>query len=147
MTLNSAEQREHTQLQQQIAAYRKRHDQFAEVIANAQQTVEQLAVDKQAKLKALPDANDPLKAYREIEGIQGKLRLHKAFIQDAKALLPSLMDEAKPLLSRQSDINRHADSRMARIRRLQEEIDRFGERGLGTDDHAMFDRLQAEQNL
>ncbi|WAR44710.1 hypothetical protein [Methylomonas rapida] len=35
MTLNSAEQREHTQLQQQIAAYRKRHDQFAEVIANA----------------------------------------------------------------------------------------------------------------
>lgn len=35
MTLDSAEKREHQRLQQQIAVYWKRHDQFAEVIANA----------------------------------------------------------------------------------------------------------------
>lgn len=35
MTLNSAEQREQKQLQQRIAAYRRRQDQFAEVIADA----------------------------------------------------------------------------------------------------------------
>lgn len=142
--MNSQEKAQFNTLDSEIIAIYTKARNLEATLAKAQAEADDIIATIHERIWEAAQLDDPLAAYREVAKLKARADMMMQYVEDVRPMAQRIYDTAKPLQSKQAQIDRAACERQREINRLKEAREAYG---LKAECESELDRLLAIQAI